>query len=136
MNIVIDANIFISAAFWGGKPESVVRIAKSNTVDLQMSEPIMEELQDVFSRKKFKMVQSELLAYMDELRHMSTFVIPDELPKDACRDPKDVKYLECATAGNCDYIVSGDDDLLSLHEYRGIQIVSANEFLNICENWR
>jgi uncharacterized protein len=41
----------------------------------------------------------------------------------ACRDPKDDKFLGLAVAGAADAIVTGDDDLLVLHPFRGIEIV-------------
>ena len=47
----------------------------------------------------------------------------------ACRDPKDDKFLTLAVAANADYIVTGDDDLLVLHPFRGIQIIKPAEFL-------
>ena len=43
-------------------------------------------------------------------------------------DPDDDKILECAVAGNADYIVSGDSHLLDIEEYRGVEIVSPDEF--------
>ena len=48
----------------------------------------------------------------------------------ACRDPKDYKFLELAVNGEADCIVSGDDDLLSLDPFRGIQILAPDKFLN------
>lgn len=35
------------------------------------------------------------------------------------KDPDDVKYLVAALEGRAGYLVSGDSDLLELHEYRG-----------------
>jgi predicted nucleic acid-binding protein len=48
-----------------------------------------------------------------------------------CRDPKDNKFLELAIDGNADYIITGDPDLLILHSYRGISIVTPSQFLSI-----
>lgn len=47
-----------------------------------------------------------------------------------CRDPKDNKFLELAVSGNATWIVSGDKDLLSLHPYRGIPIITLQTFLD------
>ncbi len=46
-----------------------------------------------------------------------------------CRDPDDDKFLELALSGDADVIVSGDDDLLVLHPFRGIPILSCDAFL-------
>jgi putative PIN family toxin of toxin-antitoxin system len=49
------------------------------------------------------------------------------------RDPEDNMVLECAMEGHAQYIVSGDNDLLVLKEFRGIQIVRASEFLKVLD---
>lgn len=46
-----------------------------------------------------------------------------------CRDPKDNKFLELAISGNATCIVSGDSDLLTLNPFRGVAIVTPQEFL-------
>ncbi|MFV1981484.1 MAG: putative toxin-antitoxin system toxin component, PIN family [Rhodothermia bacterium] len=48
----------------------------------------------------------------------------------ACRDPKDNKYLEAAVSGGAECIVSGDDDLLVLHPFRRIPILRPRAFLD------
>ena len=48
-----------------------------------------------------------------------------------CRDPKDDKFLELAVAGYAQCIVSGDPDLLELHPFRGIHILSPRAFLDV-----
>lgn len=45
-------------------------------------------------------------------------------------------FLGCAIEGRADYIVSGDEDLLSLESYQGIPIVRAAEFLRILASRR
>ncbi len=45
-----------------------------------------------------------------------------------CRDPDDDKFIECAIDTKALYIVSGDNDLLTIKEYEGIQIITAKDF--------
>ncbi len=47
----------------------------------------------------------------------------------ACRDPTDDKFLDVAVNGLADIIVSGDADLLVLHPFRGVPIVSPAAFI-------
>jgi predicted nucleic acid-binding protein len=47
------------------------------------------------------------------------------------RDPEDNMVLECAIEGQAQYVVSGDNDLLVLKEFRGIQIVRASDFVKV-----
>ena len=55
--------------------------------------------------------------------------IPDPPAIRACRDPKDDKFLEVATHGRADAIITGDQDLLTLNPFRGIAILTPAEYL-------
>ena len=48
----------------------------------------------------------------------------------ASRDPDDNKFISCAIDGKCLYIVSGDDDLLSVGSYGDVEILTVAEFLS------
>jgi uncharacterized protein len=48
-----------------------------------------------------------------------------------CRDSKDDKFLELAINGKAQYIVSGDGDLLVLHPFRTVNIITVEEFLRV-----
>ncbi len=48
-----------------------------------------------------------------------------------CSDPKDKKFLELAVAANAFCIVTGDKDLLAMHPFRNIAILSSSDFLQI-----
>ena len=47
----------------------------------------------------------------------------------ACRDPKDDKFLEAAVHGNADALITGDADLLALHAFHEIPILTPDRFL-------
>jgi uncharacterized protein len=55
--------------------------------------------------------------------------VPIVYPVRACRDPKDDKFLEVALNGKAAVILSGDSDLLALHPWQGIPILSPAEYL-------
>ena len=48
-----------------------------------------------------------------------------------CRDPQDDKILNLALSGQAEYIISGDQDLLVLNPFQGIQIITIDTFLKI-----
>ncbi len=48
-----------------------------------------------------------------------------------CRDPKDDRFLELAVDGNATCIVSGDSDLLVLNPFRGVRILTPQEFIAV-----
>ena len=52
-----------------------------------------------------------------------------QMAEGACRDAKDCKFLALAVACNAGVLVSSDDDLLSLKNWRGTQIGSPAGFL-------
>lgn len=60
------------------------------------------------------------------------FAIQDsEMAKvaDTCRDPKDAVFLALALASSADLIVSSDSDLLVLHPWRELAILTPAQFL-------
>ena len=45
-----------------------------------------------------------------------------------CRDPKDDMVFECAVKADAEIILSGDNDLLSMKTYRGIEVLTARQY--------
>ncbi len=60
---------------------------------------------------------------------MSELVIPTEKFDAIKEDSDDNKILDCAFAGRVDFIISQDNHLLKLKEFRGIRIISPGDFL-------
>jgi len=58
----------------------------------------------------------------------SEIVDPGGLEIRECEDLADSKFLECAIAGGCEVIVSGDKHLLKMSEYRGVKILNPEIF--------
>jgi putative PIN family toxin of toxin-antitoxin system len=50
-----------------------------------------------------------------------------------CRDPKDNQFLALTLACAADVLVSSDADLLVLHPWRGIPVLSPQEFLKLAD---
>jgi len=72
---------------------------------------------------------SERVEFFDVLRYRALF-IESVIPLSPCRDPKDDKFLALALTGKADFILTGDDDLLSLHPFRGIDILNPRQYLD------
>jgi predicted nucleic acid-binding protein len=47
------------------------------------------------------------------------------------RDPKDDKFVACALAGDVEYLVTVDQDLLVLGSLAAIQIMTPHEFVTL-----
>ena len=127
---VFDANVAISALlFEHSKPGQSFRLALEHHIIL-ISLPILTELIEVLGRKKFEryILPPERDRFIEALiREAHLVEITEEIH--ACRDPKDDKYLELAVNGAATCLVSGDEDLLSLNPFRGISIITPDEFL-------
>lgn len=127
---VFDSNVIVSAVlFHQGKPAQALTTALRQGVVL-VSEEIVRELSDILSRPKFERYISE----EDRVRFLQSLLRETELVEvgetiQECRDPKDDKYLEAAVSGGANCIVSGDEDLLVMHPFRGIPIVAPGQFL-------
>jgi putative PIN family toxin of toxin-antitoxin system len=92
----------------------------------------MMELVDVLSRShiqsKYHVQSDDIIALINVIRLRGELVSPHQTIE-ACRDPKDNRFLEAALEGKADIIVSGDADLLELQEFEAIPILSVAEFL-------
>ncbi len=133
--IVIDSNIIISAAILPNSVSAeVLRVAiKKYTVCA--SEATFAELAEVIQRKRFDKYFSSSeytrLEFLSNFHMLCYFFEPSETIKD-CIDQKDNKFLEIAIAANAEILISGDKKhLLSMNPYRGIQIITAREFLTM-----
>jgi len=127
---VLDSNVLVSAALF---KDSIARQAFNKAAidgQILVSEPVLAELRDVFSRPRFnRYLSSELrTAFLTDLLTVVEIVeITESIA--ACRDPKDNKFLELAVDGQATCILSSDKDLLVLHPFQGIAIVTPADFL-------
>ena len=127
---VIDTNVLISAAIQRlGKPRQALTWVVENGI-LLVSIPVLEELKDVLSRKKFdRFISLESReALIEYMMHYGEKISITETITDN-RDDKDNKFLELAVCGHADYLISGDPDLKDMKKYRRIMILSPADFL-------
>jgi putative PIN family toxin of toxin-antitoxin system len=129
--IVFDTNTLVSGYLF---PLSTPGRAIEFGLDrhrILMSMEVVRELADVLRRDKFDRFLS--LGRRDELVAKTIlhceFVATSTTITD-CRDTADNKFLELAVDGHASAIVSGDADLLILHPFRGIPILSARDYLS------
>ncbi len=130
--LVFDSSVLVSAAiFEKSTPGRSVALAIGRR-SILLSLAALHELAEVLERPKFDryLTAEQRDRFVGALIRSSTFLDPRE-PIDACRDAKDNKFLELAVAGQAEYIVSGDEDLLVLDPFRGIRIVTPAEFLEV-----
>ncbi len=130
VRVVIDTGVAVSAVLL---PRSVPRQAFDLAAArgrLLVSAATIAELDEVLRRPKFDRYirEEERLEFLAALVREAERVDVTEAVTD-CRDPKDNKFLELAVSGRATHLVSGDDDLLVLHPFRGVAIVTPRDFL-------
>jgi putative PIN family toxin of toxin-antitoxin system len=134
MRFVPDTNILISAFFWGGLPAKVLELAQRPDCTLVSSEGVLAELLAVLQREKFadrlQLINKTPAQFLQNYRALVEMVEVTPLPQPVCDDPDDDAVLACAISGGADVIVSGDDHLLRLDGYAGIQVIKPAEFLS------
>ena len=132
---VFDTNVIISALlFENGKPAQALRYALANG-EVLLSLELLEELNEVLGRERFNryVTSEEREEFLEALITRSVLVEITENVQE-CRDPKDDKVLELALNGEAQYIISGDRDLLVLHPFRDVLVITADEFLKTIES--
>ena len=128
--LVLDTNIFISALLGSQTTSQILDLWVNGEIDLAFSDEIISEIREVLDRPKFRnRIDPVSAAKLISLLSIIGIGVNPTRRLQACRDPKDDFLLECAVEGNADYIITGDQDLLCLNHFEGIQILEPSEFL-------
>ena len=128
MKVVLDTNVFISGIFWRGSSNKVIINWKEGKFTLVTSLETISEIIKVLKDFKINLSDDTLREWIDLIIRNSIIVEPKERINIVKDDPKDNIFIETAVAGNADYIVSQDNHLLKLKEFKGIKIITPEEF--------
>lgn len=127
MRILIDTNILISGLYFHGLPKKLLREIDLEKFNICVNEEIIseytEKIDNKFSKSKYildKDLREKIFSSFKNFNKISDLKI--------CRDPDDDKFINCAIDAHAIYIVSGDNDLLTIKNFAGIEIVTAREF--------
>ena len=126
MIILLDTNVLIAAFVARGLCHELLehcvrqhRLITSNFV--------IEEFRDKLSNKlKYKpeAINQAIELLLSRMKVVQSTSLNDRV----CRDPDDDYILAAAIEGECDCIITGDKDLLTLKRYEGIEILSPSDF--------
>jgi len=78
---------------------------------------------------KLKFKEEQKTEFRSLISDNATFVQPTISLEVIKEDPSDNIVLECAVAPKANFIVTGDEHLLALREYKGTRIVSPSSFM-------
>jgi len=129
MHIVADTNVLVSAAI---KPHGrFARQLRQGAFQILLSDAVLDEFVDVVNRPrlrvKYQLTPQYIHLFLHLLRLRSQYIEPTEKIT-ASRDAADNKFLELAVAGAAEVLVSNDSDLLALHPFRDIPILTTSDF--------
>jgi putative PIN family toxin of toxin-antitoxin system len=124
--VVPDTNVLIAALVAKGLCTEVITHAIRER-SLVSSAVLMDELDETI-QAKFRMTPA-VAAFLKLFRKEIRLVEPVLLPKQVCRDADDDLVLGTAVSAAADLIVTGDQDLLVLRVYKGIEIVTPRQYL-------
>jgi putative PIN family toxin of toxin-antitoxin system len=131
LRIVLDTNVLISAIIRNGKPRKLFQLGIDGKYQILTSKEILNEFEGVIHRPKFKMTKDEVIVIVSTLVDSCEKIPLKSNFKVIESDPDDDIIINTAYDGKADYIVSGDPDLKSLKNFKGIKIVSVDEMLKI-----
>ena len=139
VRIVLDTNVLISALLFRNGRLRKLRLAwQAGHVQPVVSAATSAELLRVLNYKKFKLdssdVQEALALYIPYVSTHSIDPDPNAVGHvPFCSDPKDQMFLDLAQTANVKYLISGDDDLLSmddpLRKHLAFRIISPRALL-------
>lgn len=136
LRVVLDTQVLLRGAV--AKTDSlsakIYDAWLSDRFSLLISDTILTEIQAVFQRPevldKLRFTPVEARAVIQLLKRRAHLITPHAQIR-LCRDPADDKFLECAVTGAASYLVTADDDILSLGEIQGIPIINIPTFWRV-----
>ena len=131
MRIVLDTNVLASALLSpSGAPAAVLQLVLAGQVVLCFDSRILTEYREVLRRPKFGFdtrLVDDLLEFLKSEGELARAVpLPLSLP-----DPDDAMFLEVASAGGVDYVVTGNIRHFPTDACHGIPVVSPRHFVEI-----
>jgi uncharacterized protein len=129
----VDTEVLVSALIQPrGTIGDILRALRNGRFTIIYSTDMIVEVIDVLGRPKIQSkyhIQPDDITVLINLIRLRGELVAPKQKVTACRDPKDNKFLEAAVAGIADAVVTGDDDLLVLNHYEGIDILRPAELI-------
>lgn len=141
MLAVIDTNVWISALLSrNGGPARIAELVGTPFTPV-FCDATLSELRSVSGRDRLRKngLTSSRYERLESRLRDSGLVVEDPAVIAVSRDPKDDIFIALAVAAECDYLVSGDDDLKGDDRVRehlaaaGVRIATVRQFVAIVE---
>ena len=131
---VLDTNVIVSGVIKKDGPPGRILAALFHKQFIAItSSVLLSEVARVLAYPKiadrYHISPEKADAILSALTIQSHWIQPPPFSVKASRDPSDDIFLAHALHGNASFLVTGDNDLLQLKEFRGIRIVASDIFL-------
>jgi len=138
IKVVLDTNVLISALIRTGKPRTLITEMVKHGTQLILSRGILDEFAETVTDPKIRQYvgEEEAIRFLRVISIIAKVAKVKSRFKVVKQDPSDDMILRTAYDGKADYIVSGDEHLLSLKEFRGIKILTIKEMLDLLKLWQ
>jgi len=133
LKIVADTNVLVSSLIRKGKPHELILRIDGIEVSLISSRMLISELTSVLAEERIAKYASrrDVERFLRYVGRRTIIVKARSKFKVVKEDPRDDVVLNTAYSGKADYIVSGDQHLIPLREFKGLKIVTVSEMLDI-----
>ena len=128
MRVVLDTNVVVSGAFFGGSPRAVLDAWADGRLDVVVSPLIFDEYLRVCHRLRAAYPEADYQGVLTALLAHGTLVPDAHGGEVITEDPDDDKFLRCALAVDA-VVVSGDRHLRDADGWRGVRVVTPAELL-------
>ena len=131
--IVLDTNVLISALIKPGKPRDLLLEIAKGKFQLVLSRQILDEFARTVADPKISRYvdEEDITRYMKVIGSAATIVSVKSRFRVVKQDPSDDIILRTAYDGKARYVVTGDEHLLSLKQYRRVKILTISEALEM-----
>ncbi len=126
--VVLDTNVLVSGLGWSGPPAAILDAALAGELTLLTSPALIAKLRRVLGYRKLAAAFANPNTIASLVANASV-TITTSSQLQVVNDDSDNRVLEAALDGAADYVVSGDDDLLSLRTFQRIPILTPAAFL-------
>jgi len=123
--------VLISSTLWDGSvaQKLLFKLIRKDAL-IYSSIAILSEYQKILKRD-FGYSDKERSNIMEKVLSFIILVSPKKKVQVVKEDPEDNKIIECAIEAFSEYVISYDQHLLKIKEYKGIKIIKPEEALLI-----
>lgn len=138
ISVVLDTNILVSGTVTASTPPGQILNAWHNgQFELVLSNHILDEVERTLQKPYFqaKLTPQAISNFIDLLQNETTIIPITVKVQGVATHPEDDLILATALSAKADYIVTGDEPLLTKvgNSYQGVFLVNPKEFLRILQ---